>query len=70
MVFSALRDVRRALTVEGDVASDVAFQNDVNNLLATIAALSPAGPRPPDLPRAIAREELLGPPARRPRARR
>jgi len=47
IVFAPLRDVRRALTVEGDVASDIAFQNDVNSLLATISGLSPVGREPP-----------------------
>jgi len=69
-----MRDVKRALTaagyLNGDVASDVAFQNDVNALLATIAGLSPFGPPPPDLPRAVPREALLGPSPRRARSRR
>jgi hypothetical protein len=70
IVFAALRDVKRALTVEGDVASDVAFQNDVNTILAAISRLSPLGPPPPDLPGAVAREAMLGPPLRRSRPRR
>jgi hypothetical protein len=70
IAIAALRDIKRALTVEGDVASDVGFQNDVNTILATISRLSPVGPAPPDLPRAVAREEMLGPSLRRPRTRR
>ena len=33
----AVSQVRRALTVPGDVRSDVAFQNDINRILARIA---------------------------------
>jgi hypothetical protein len=33
-------DVRRALTPEGDLRGDVAFQNDVNALLARVEQLS------------------------------
>lgn len=65
IAYQQVRDIKRALTAEGDVASDVAFQNDVNSLLATVARLSPAGLPPPDLPRAVAREEPLGLPPRR-----
>jgi hypothetical protein len=70
IVFSPLRDVKRALTIEGDIGSDIAFQNDVNTLLATISRLSAIGPPPPDLPRAVAREQLLGSTVRRARPRR
>jgi hypothetical protein len=69
-VFTALRDVKRALTVEGDVASDIAFQNDLNTMLATVSRLSPLGPQPAELPGAVAREEMLGSSLRRSRARR
>jgi hypothetical protein len=69
-VFAALRDVKRALTVEGDLASDVGFQNDLNTMLATVSRLSPLGPQPADLPRAVAHEEMLGSSLRRSRARR
>ena len=70
IVLAPLRDIKRALTIEGDVASDVAFQNDVNTILATLSRLSPLGLPPPDLPRAVAREQLLGPSLRRSRTRR
>ena len=33
----SVSQVRRALTVPGDIRSDVAFQNDINRLLARIA---------------------------------
>jgi hypothetical protein len=61
---SALRDVRRALTVQGDVASDVAFQNDVNALLAVISRLAPA-PAAEEAPLPEPRAGLL--PSRPPR---
>jgi hypothetical protein len=66
---AALRDVRRALTVEGDVASDIAFQNDVNALLATVARM--AAPEPPPekmLPGLLMPDEIVeAAPARRAR---
>ncbi len=36
----ASSDVRRALTPEGDLRGDVAFQNDVNALLARVEQMS------------------------------
>jgi hypothetical protein len=45
VVFASIRDVKRALTEQGDIASDVAFQNDVNALLAAVSRL--AQPEPP-----------------------
>jgi hypothetical protein len=33
----AAHQVRRALTVPGDIRSDIDFQNDINRLLARIA---------------------------------
>jgi hypothetical protein len=32
----AARDVRRSLTASGDVRGEIAFQNDVNSLLAAL----------------------------------
>ena len=64
VAISPLRDLRRALTVEGDVASDVAFQNDVNALLAVIARLAPGPAAADDFPlvpaRPIARRARSG----------
>ena len=36
--------LRSALTVAGDIRSDVEFQNDVNALLATVGKLTALGP--------------------------
>jgi hypothetical protein len=52
------RDIKRALMVPGDIASDIAFQNDVNALMAVISRLSPLGPTLEDVRRQVAREEL------------
>jgi hypothetical protein len=56
---SALRDIRRALTVEGDVASDIAFQNDVNALLAAVARLATPEPEERMLPGLVLRDQVL-----------
>jgi hypothetical protein len=40
----SVREIRRALTVEGDIRSDVEFQNDVNAILAVIGKLTALGP--------------------------
>jgi len=58
VVYAAARDVRGTLTAPGDVAGEVAFQNDVNALLAVVARLSPLGPTLEDVRRQVAREEL------------
>jgi hypothetical protein len=55
-------DVRRALTPEGDLRGDVAFQNDVNALLARVEQLSVpwralADATPGEPPRRIVAEE-------------
>lgn len=41
VVIASLREVRRVLNRAGDIAADVAFQNDVNALLAAVARLPP-----------------------------
>ena len=41
------RDVRSQVTETADLKSTIAFQNDVNALLAAIAALDAPGPRLP-----------------------
>lgn len=41
---SALANLKAALTVAGDIRSDIAFQNDVNALLAAVARLSAVRP--------------------------
>ena len=40
----SVRELRRALTVEGDIRSDVEFQNDVNAILAVVGKLTALGP--------------------------
>jgi hypothetical protein len=40
----AVSTLRGALTVAGDIRSDVEFQNDVNALLATVGKLTALGP--------------------------
>jgi hypothetical protein len=40
----SVREIRRALTVEGDIRSDVQFQNDVNAILAIVGKLTALGP--------------------------
>jgi hypothetical protein len=67
VAFAALRDVKRAITVENDIASDVAFQNDVNALLAALARLPPE-PAPEALPGAAARDQIMATPGKRARA--
>jgi hypothetical protein len=57
---AALRDVKRAVTVRGDIASDIAFQNDVNALLAAVSRLSPLGPTLDEVRGQMARDELEG----------
>ncbi|HXI54749.1 MAG TPA: hypothetical protein VNO55_01735 [Polyangia bacterium] len=42
---SPVQDIRRALTVEGDIRSEVEFQNDVNAMLATVGKLTALGPQ-------------------------
>ena len=42
---SPVQDLRRALTVEGDIRSEVEFQNDVNAMLATVGKLTALGPQ-------------------------
>jgi hypothetical protein len=42
VVIASVRDIRRALSGAGDIAADVAFQNDVNVLLAAVARLPAA----------------------------
>jgi hypothetical protein len=42
---SPVQDIRRALTVEGDIRSEVEFQNDVNAMLATVGKLTALGPK-------------------------
>ena len=39
-----VQEIRRALTVEGDIRSEVAFQNDVNAILAVVGKLTALGP--------------------------
>ncbi len=45
----SVTEIRRALTVAGDIRSDVEFQNDVNALLATVGKLTALGPQPDDI---------------------
>lgn len=40
----SVREIRRALTVEGDIRSEVQFQNDVNAILAVVGKLTALGP--------------------------
>jgi hypothetical protein len=47
----AVSTLRGALTVAGDIRSDVEFQNDVNALLATVGKLSALGPN--QIPKAV-----------------
>ncbi|SRR6266478_2045527 len=42
---SPVQHIRRALTVEGDIRSEVEFQNDVNAILATVGKLTALGPQ-------------------------
>jgi hypothetical protein len=56
---SALRDVKRAITVDGDIASDVGFQNDVNALLAVVSRLAPPTAAEPDRPSAVTDDQLV-----------
>jgi hypothetical protein len=44
VAFGSVREIRRALTIEGDIRSDVEFQNDVNAILAIIGKLTALGP--------------------------
>jgi hypothetical protein len=41
---SAVTEFKRALVRDGDIAGDVAFQNDVNALLAAVSRLSAPTP--------------------------
>jgi hypothetical protein len=41
---SAVAEFKRALVRDGDIAGDIAFQNDVNALLAAVARLSAPTP--------------------------
>jgi hypothetical protein len=43
VTISPLKDVKHSLVARGDIAGDVAFQNDVNALLAAVSRLPPAG---------------------------
>ncbi|HEX3696789.1 MAG TPA: hypothetical protein VH374_15520 [Polyangia bacterium] len=40
----SVSEIRKALTVDGDIRSEVAFQNDVNAILATVGKLTALGP--------------------------
>jgi hypothetical protein len=40
VVESSTGQLKRLLTVAGDIRSDIAFQNDVNALLATVSRMS------------------------------
>jgi hypothetical protein len=44
VTISPLRDVKHSLIARGDIAGDVAFQNDVNALLAAVSRLPPSSP--------------------------
>jgi hypothetical protein len=41
---SPIAELKSFLTVAGDIRSDIAFQNDVNALLATVAKITALGP--------------------------
>jgi hypothetical protein len=44
VVVSSLGQLKGALTVAGDIRSNVGFQNDVNALLASVSQMAPLGP--------------------------
>ncbi|HEY2903067.1 MAG TPA: hypothetical protein VGL59_20970 [Polyangia bacterium] len=44
MAVGSVSEIRKALTVDGDIRSQVAFQNDVNAILATVGKLTALGP--------------------------
>ena len=44
VAIGSVREIRRALTIDGDIRSDVEFQNDVNAILAIIGKLTALGP--------------------------
>ena len=56
VTISPLKDVKHSLIARGDIAGDVAFQNDVNALLAAVSRLPPGTPGGEDQRPVLVRE--------------
>jgi hypothetical protein len=59
IAIAAVRDIKRALIGDSDIAGDVAFQNDVNALLAAVSRLASASNPLPSLPGPAAAADVL-----------